>query len=1331
MPEDADHDQGQFGNRPGKADETEYRKLRACASGKCKRLASTTKKPGRPPEPSAATGERTMRIEALHPNGYFGSSFIKFACLALLLMISGFGIVGAAQVVGGRGVISGIVTDPSGAIVRNAVIIVTDTETNVAVTAKTNGTGFYVVRQLVPDLYQVSCEQQGFKQFLRTGITVDSDTTVDVNIAMALGSVDEQVTVTGQQSLLNTESGANPQIMDTLTLLSVPTSGDNATLLLKLQPGIQATDPQNQYMGGSMHANAANSSFGTAGQYKVNEFSLDGAPNMMSNHQQNYATSSEEVKEISTDTSGFDATVGKTMGVNVNTVSKNGTDQLHGSYAVTYDDHKWQPLSHFSRIAYMNNATLSATCESPNENSPACGALKKQYGELPLHDLLQTFTLGGPVIIPKLVPRRANLFFFIGYIWNYYPDPLTGSSTLPTTREKGGDFSDLPCIVSGTPTVSPVYSLGSCPTPSTSNFGQYAIYDPTTTVPDPAHATHFIRTAFPGNVIPAGRIQNPLAPFLNKELPAPNTADLNGNFADTANYTYALTEPEWYTAISPRVDWTPGANDRFFFRSSRGRFDYDRPYCCQVDNLGVLYNGRLYFVATLGWDHIFTPNLTVSTALAYNRYAGPASYPLGAQNTAASLGLPSYIDPQTAASNMNPVLPPTISLNTYSGLGYNSNTLTGYSKTPSVRGNFTYVHAEHSVQFGGEFRMQQTVSPSNGNANGTLSFDNTYTRVSDNASYLPTGSSQLGTSYAAFLLGYQTSASQTVSSDNRSSSPYMAFYGQDSWRVSRKLTLNAGLRYEYEWGPVEAHNRQISGFDPNQPLAIAGGAQTAYAGNLASYNAALPSGFSLPASINVQGGAIYAGVNGAKAQLLPSSYRVLPRLAASYEVTPKTNIRVGYGLFFDTLNVLNNSNDTNGYNITTSIPSSNNNGQTYVANAAIPVLDPFPQTNGSRYLTPYGNTLGNLIDAGGSQTYYATDYVPARQHRWQFSLQRQLDSHSLLQVTYEGSWTAKLGTGQNVNFVPASLYTTGQVVNPNNSKLTANVTNPFNISNYSGLQTSNPAAYTYLSKSGFFTGTTTALDNLFKPYPHLSGLTQNNNLGKSRFNQIDVLYRRRFGSTLDMSADYSRNFQYDRDWFANSYDPQPSWHDDVSNSRPSRLSGTAVWKLPFGKGMHYATSGWKNAVFSGFQYGATFEAQQGQLITWGNLFFTGCTTSWQTCDTSSIKLAHPTYGQWFNTKGFSTTSATSLNSRVFPYVIDGVRTMGINNWNMNFERNISLTERAKLEVRVEAMDVFNHLLVGGPNTSPTSAQFGQVTGDLYGSQPNYGRFIQLVGRLSF
>ncbi len=819
---------------------------------------------------------------------------------------------------------------------------------------------------------------------------------------------------------------------------------------------------------------------------------------------------------------------------------------------------------------------------------------------------------------------------------------------------------------------------------------------------------------------------------MNAQNPSPNEADGAGNYADSPNYTYQLKEPEWYKALTERVDWTRTAKDRFFFRSSIGHFHYIRPICCQVDNIAETAAGRQYFVAILGWDRVFTNNLSMSTAVSYTRLKYPYSYPVEEGTSAADWGLPAYLDTQTAASQMSPLLPPSIGYNIYQGLDYSYSTNATYYKTPSIRSNVTWVHGAHVMQFGGEYRLQQFVSLSNAAANSALQFDNTYTQISDDTGYLPTGASDLGTDYAAMLLGYQTNAYQSVGNPDHLGSPYFSLFAQEDWRFNRKLTLNAGIRFEHESPPVESGNRQIVGYDPNQQLVIGPASQSAYAANLSSYNAALPSGFSMPATINVNGGALYAGVNGAPRGIFNASSRVLPRLAAAYELNPKTVFRVGYGLFYGTLNAENTVNDQNGYSIATSINSSYDYGQTYIAQAAIPILDPFPLMNGIRFLAPYGNTLGNLVYTGQGQNYWPRNFAPPRMERWQASVERQLDRFSMIQLGYEGSYMDHLSVVQNMNATPAGYYTTGQVQNPNYGALTQTVNNPFYITNYSSLASSNPVAYGYLAQQNYFNSTGINLNTLLSPNPIQGSLTENNDNGKSRLNEILVTYKRRFGSNIDVLATFTRIFQFDKDWFVHDYDTTPTWHNDVSSSRPWRLAGTAVWKLPFGQGMAYANRGWEKMAFGGFQYGLTFEAQPGPLLTWGNVFFSGCTTSWKTCDTSSIKLSHPSYGEWFNTVGFNRSALPNgLNDTVFPYVIKGVRQMGINNWNMNVQKDVPIVDGVKLSLRLEAMDVFNHLLVAGPNVNPASANFGRVTADAYGGQPNYGRFIQISGRVTF
>lgn len=1286
--------------------------------------------------------------------------------IALLLVLAftfAFTCMARAQESIDRGIISGYVSDSTGAMLPDAVVTITDSDTGVRTTVKSNGSGYYEQRQLIPGNYRVKGIHNGFTTLEQTNIHLDAGHTASVNIALKPGSIVSTVVVTAHENLLNTQEGNNPSIIDTETVRSVPIADNYAGMMVKLQQGVQSTDPISTEATGAMWSNGADSSFGVYGMYKASEFTMDGSPNDIHLHQQNYAASVDETKEIETEAAGFDATVGHTLGADMNVVTMNGTNAFHGALRSEYEALRWQPLNRTNRIAYQTNTAVP--CEPPNENSAACQAAEAKYGQLGLHNLTYAGSIGGPVIIPHVFDGRQKLFFFMDYMRDTIPTLVTGRTTVPTTQELTGNFSDLPCPTqaptsgNGTynspyvwPTSAYSYPCGS-PNPVW-GYGAYQIYDPLTTTPD-GHGG-FIRKPFVGNIIPAGRQLNPLGPYMAKHYFSPNTPDSYGSLADGNNFTYALNSPQTYTTYSPRIDYALNESNHFFFRDSIGHWVNISPELTTVDQIGAHLQGRDNLVLTGAWDHTFSPHLTMTTTLSYNRYKGPDYY-TNAPASSAALGLPSYLDTQAQSAYPNPA-PVSQAISGYSSLSFAASSLNQYVKTNSINVDLVGVYGRHALKFGGAYRLQSSANinlgassiTAGGNTNdtGTLTYDNTYTSIaSDSAAYI-SSESTLGTSYAAMLMGFQSSASQGVGVNDSRSNPYGAMYVQDSWRLTPRLTLNAGLRFEYEAGPTASGNKQLGAFDPTQTLAISSGANAAYnPGNYAANSAALAAAglpSTLPGTLHVVGGATYAGVSGVDTKQWQDSYRYLPRLAIAYSVTPKTVIRAGYGWFFDALNNLNEGNDQTGYSVSTSQPSSLTNGTSWVApgvsaGTTSPTLDPFP----SGFASPIGNTGGNLIYAGGSQTFFPHNLVPARQQRWQGSVQHQVGTNSVLTAIYSGAYTSNIngygaGTGAsgpatigvNLDPVPSSYYISGQApATTQSTALGAQVSNPFYIGNFTGLTAAQFSLLSTGSHSSFFTPRTIALSQLLKPYPHLSGLTELSPVGETKFQQAEVTFSRRYSANFNINIDYQRTFQYDRDWFANPYDQLPSWEDSQTNSRPSRLTGTGLWKLPFGKGQRFMNSSeWINTLVGGWQFDASYEVQQGPLIVFPNAFYSGCTTSWQTCDTTGLREKHPSYGEWFNTTGFNTaTLPGTYNKRVFPHVVDGVRANGDNNWSMNLTKTTPIREGVNFEMRLEALDVFNHLVAAGPNVTPTSSQFGQVVSDAY----PYGRWIQIQGRLYF
>jgi hypothetical protein len=1189
-------------------------------------------------------------------------------------------------------------------------VVVTNVETNYSASLVTSDKGYYEAMQLLPGQYQVTAEANGFAKMTRKGIVLEAGSPISIELALSVGTAEIQtVVVTAEVPLINTDPTTGGQVLTEETISNAPVSGANASLLIKEAQGVQSTVAGNYYMAGNLNATGNVSNIGTAGQVGKNEFYLDGAPNSALSHKIAYNPSTDEVSELKPETSGFDAALGKTLGISIITTSKNGTNKYHGTIREMYYDRRWEAMSHFAATNYQ--IQTGTVCANPS--SAACTKAIAQYGNPGVHEHNSGINLGGPIYIPKIFNGRDKLFFFGNITRDAYSDAQFASYTVPTSQQRNGDFSDLPGCGSG-----------AC--------GAYTIYDPLTVKADTV-AGRYIRTAFASNTIPSSRLNNPMATFMNKFTPLPNTSDASGNYAVSSNYGHMQINPQKYMAYLLRLDYTPNQNNRIFARLSQTSYEQHQQYML-LNDMDTRVENMPTQLLIVGWTHMFTNSAILDTSLGYTQYADGRTYPglMGASPSGA--GLPAYVDTMAKQGGLSQV--PVVSIGGLSDFGANATPM-ARQRTLALHSGFTYIRGASTYTLGGEVRQQMNSAVASGNTSGLLTFNNSYTRQYSDS----TGSPQsLGLSYAAYALGIPSTTQFDVTTPYVAHNPYFSLYFQDSRRVTPKLTLGLGLRYEFEFGPVELQNREVTSFDPTQQLPIASATQAAYVANYSTYKTAIAAlGLTAPAStITVQGGNSYAGVNGASTRRFDNNYRVIPRFSAAYQLSPKMVIRGGYGLFFDTTNVMNQSINQNGYSQSTVDSVSNDFGQTWAmgnpAAGVSPLTDPFPTlTSGSRYLKPVGSSLGASMYLGGSYTYYPHDYKPGRQQRWQVDFERQIGSRDAIVVGYTGAWTDRIEWSQNLNSVPAAYFTGGNVLNANTSALAAAVTNPFYIGNLSSLQTSNSALYTQISSMSTFSSKTIALSQLLKPYPWMTGLNAYTNLGASRFHQIAVQYRHSLSRGFSTTINYQRSFSYDKDWQANTFDTEPTW-EPSQNSRPSRLTATAKLVLPFGKGQRWLHDGILSKALEGQSFDFSYEAQQGQLIEFGNIIYTGDPTR----IASSLKLSNPkyvltsttAYVQWLNTTNVDTVSSHQLqgyNLRVFPKRIDGVRQMGINNFNVNYQRSITIHERLKFVARFECIDLFNHRVIGGPTVDPTSTKYGQVTGD----NGAFGRWIQIQGKLTF
>jgi hypothetical protein len=284
------------------------------------------------------------------------------------------------------------------------------------------------------------------------------------------------------------------------------------------------------------------------------------------------------------------------------------------------------------------------------------------------------------------------------------------------------------------------------------------------------------------------------------------------------------------------------------------------------------------------------------------------------------------------------------------------------------------------------------------------------------------------------------------------------------------------------------------------------------------------------------------------------------------------------------------------------------------------------------------------------------------------------------------------------------------------------VPNPFLLSNFAGLKTTDPLVYQDMSTLGFYTSPTTRVNQLLRAYPQMTSLSRRNaNVGEARTDDLELSFERRFSRGFNAFVTYTRMRDRNSDIYLNEYDPAPSWRES-SNARPHRITASGIWELPFGKGRAFAHHGPQNMLLGGWQIGVTYEFQPGALIDFGNLFYNG--------SLSDINTGTRTFAHWFNTAGFVTDPAkqpAAYQARVFPTRVDGLRADFTNIANGCLQREFKIRERGKLEFRVDALNLQNRSQMAAPVVDPTATNFAQVTAQ----SRTQNRFYQFQLRLRF
>jgi hypothetical protein len=671
-------------------------------------------------------------------------------------------LAGSTYAQNSQGTILGHVTDQSGAAVMGAKVTVTNADTAVVRTATTSRVGDYVFVNIPPGSYNVVVEGvAGFKRAQAQNVRLEVEATLRQNFQLEVGTIQENVTVSTETQMVQTDNVTSGEVITGKLIDDLPISGRDFTNLLRIQAGVTEVQGSSTLYWAQHGLNNDFSSVSVNGARTESvSYLVDG----ISDNDQYFATAnnipnSGAIEEFKVQNGLYSAEYGQGS-AQVNVAVKSGTNQFHGSLYDYIQNDIFAPRN--PMFAY-DQAIFGTPLPGKSQ------LVQNQYG----------FTFGGPVLIPKLYNGRSKTFFFYSYEAGRRRTSQLGQALVPTAQERTGDFSDW---TDQSGTVVP-------------------IFDPSTTVCSPT-CDPTTRQPFAGNQIPSGSI-DPIAKNYMNLLPLPNVSGFNmadcaqgnaagGGSGTCANYIATVSHPYDTDNNTFRVDENLGEKDRFYLTGILGEQKFHNASVMPLT--GELKYQRNKLIG-LNWQHIITPNVFNEFRLGYNwmtwRNGSDAT---GGQNYAKNLG---FINPPSDPRLFG--VPNVV----YSGFQPIGNTNSGWTQGENnyqVVENLKWIHGKHTFTMGTDIRRYMLNMIAAFGSTGLARFNGSYTgtdpTVSSNGLY---GTPGAGSAVADFLLGDTSS----VSGPNPGGSDRFDvratnwnFFFQDDFRVTPKLTLNLGLRYE-------------------------------------------------------------------------------------------------------------------------------------------------------------------------------------------------------------------------------------------------------------------------------------------------------------------------------------------------------------------------------------------------------------------------------------------------------------------------------------------------------------------------------------------------------
>ncbi len=1128
-----------------------------------------------------------------------------------------------------RARLQGSVLDESKGALPGATVTLTNDATGVKVFKVSDPQGRFLFDFVDPGVYTVVAEMQGFSKAERKAIRVQQRGDVTVDLALKIGGLEETITVVAESTQVQLNTSNMQVTIERQLVDQMPVSGRNPYNLAMLDPTMNPGVAATANENRPYHHAFANDYDAGGGTRRANDVLLDGVA-LGASYKTSYTPSMDAVEEVTVSKSSVDAENGHSLGGIISLNMKSGTNTMHGSaYA-------------FFRDPSMNARFDPTIKVTPGQDTKALRGTELQ---------ILGGTFGGPI-------KKNKIFSFTSYEnWND-SRPVSYVRTVPTAAERAGDFSQS--VLNGK--VRTIYN----PFSSTLSGGKV------------------VRNPFAGNIIPSTML-DPTALKMLAEMPMANVA---GN---VDNLQYSVYDKTDYWNFSQRVDVNLTDSWKMFVRYGQFKADVaqqnpteynffplsgSKRYGMSVaaDTVWVMSNkqtlnirGSFYNMT----DDFYNPSIVLGEDGLANYWPGNEWY--------------------SSLYNSGYVYYPALDVTT--GTGTNTNNRMGrqgrewyqHPNAWTMSGRMNWYEGKHSMKYGGDVRgyygQGARFEPINLVFNSTLTANSSDTPDVVNS----------GNQWASFMLGAldaQTSA-RLVPLQNPNLLGYSAYF-QDDWRVNDRLTINLGLRWEYEPGPTDPDYRLSQRLDLTSPI---------------------PEMQATPPNMNAQALALMASkgygytYNGAwvfTSKDSPNAWKTswknfMPRFGINYRLGEESVVRFGYARYLmpaqamrDTLGAFVDS--YAGFAQTTNtLALANGVPRQVLANpypaGLNPVIEPYGQSYG-RY-TNLGGLVGSTTTAPSGLDQY--NQKPQINDRINLSYQHRIWGGVITDFSYFYNRGSRVPYLIDLNMMdPAFRYEQKTVLN-------TQVANPFR---------------NYLTVDKFpgslRNASTVTLGSLLKPYPQYQNIYQNNTNGSlSKAHTFEIRAQRPFTAGLSFVTSYAYSNEQSQQWFDDraAYQTLTSGGKEGWEWRPvlnvprHRLTAAVSWQIPVGKDRKYGSTmpTALDYVVGGWQYTFSNRTYSGRPLLFTNSLLVS----------GNPKLSNPTRDKWFDTSMFAVADAYTPRSN--PYYYDGLNGPGWTVTDMTLTKMFRLGGKYKMEARIEAYNAFNQILWDDPDLTISSANFGKVT----------------------